>query len=138
GVAAAIAGLAALLPPSCFYSYQFYPEMLGALFLALALRAILLRPPETARGALSLGLLLAFLPWLHQKFLPVWALLTLMAVVRLVDALVTARTLAALVVPQAVSLYLIALYNFGITGSVRPDAVYLAWGPAGVSSSRWG
>jgi hypothetical protein len=44
----------------------------------------------------------------------------------------------ALVVPQMVSLYLIALYNFGITGSVRPDAVYLAWGPAGVNSARWG
>ncbi|HYU41094.1 MAG TPA: hypothetical protein VEQ84_03010, partial [Vicinamibacteria bacterium] len=138
GAAAAIASLAALLPPLLFYSYQFYPEMLGALALALALRAILLRPPESARGALALGLLLAFLPWLHQKFLPVWALLMAMAVVRLVDALVTTRTLMALVVPQAVSLYLTALYNFGITGSVRPDALYLAWGPAGVSSSRWG
>jgi hypothetical protein len=138
GAAAAIAGLTALLPPMLFYSYQFYPEMLGALFLALALRAILLRPLESARGALALGLLLAFLPWLHQKFLPVWALLVAMAVVRLVDALVTARTLTALVMPQAVSLYLIALYNFGITGSVRPDALYLAWGPAGVNSSRWG
>ncbi|HEY8147297.1 MAG TPA: hypothetical protein VIK51_00085, partial [Vicinamibacteria bacterium] len=138
GVAAAIAGLAALLPPLLFYSYQFYPEMLGALALALALRAILLRPPDSARGALALGLLLAFLPWLHQKFLPVWMLLVAMAVVRLVDALVTTRTLMALVVPQAVSLYLTALYNFGITGSVRPDALYLAWGPAGVSSSRWG
>jgi hypothetical protein len=138
GAAAAVAGLAALLPPSLFYSYQFYPEMLGALFLAVALRAILLRLPLTTRGTFALGLLLAFLPWLHQKFLPVWGLLTLMAVVRLVDALVTARALTALVVPQAVSLYLIALYNFGITGSVRPDALYLAWGPAGVNSSRWG
>jgi hypothetical protein len=138
GAAAAIAGLTALLPPMLFYSYQFYPEMLGALFLALALRAVLLRPPESTGGALALGLLLAFLPWLHQKFLPVWALLAAMAVVRLVDALVTARTLMALVVPQVVSLYLIALYNFGITGSVRPDALYLAWGPAGVNSSRWG
>jgi hypothetical protein len=138
GVAAAIAGLAALLPPLVFYSYQFYPEMLGALFLALALRAILLRSPETTGGALALGLLLAFLPWLHQKFLPVWALLAMMAVVRLVDALVTTRALMALVLPQVVSLYLIALYNFAITGSIRPDAVYLAWGPGGVNSSRWG
>ena len=138
GAAAAIAGLAALLPPLLFYSYQFYPEMLGALALALALRAILLRPPESARGALVLGLLLAFLPWLHQKFLPVWALLVAMAVVRAVDALVTTRTLAALVLPQLVSAYLLALYNFGITGSVRPDALYLAWGPGGVSSARWG
>ena len=37
---------------------------------------------------------------------------------------------AALLVPQAVSLYLFALYNFAITGSVRPDALFLAWGPA--------
>jgi len=37
-----------------------------------------------------------------------------------------------------VSVYLLALYNFGITGSVRPDALYLAWGPGGVSSARWG
>src|SRR5262249_27581163 len=28
--------------------------------------------------------------------------------------------------------------NFAITGSVRPDALYLAWGPAGVTSARWG
>jgi len=138
GVAAAIAGLTALLPPSCFYSYQFYPEMLGALFLAVALRAILLRPPTSARGAFALGVLLAFLPWLHQKFLPVWALLALMAVVRLVDSLVTTRELMAFVLPQVVSLYLTALYNFAVTGSVRPDALYLAWGPAGVNSSRWG
>jgi len=138
GMAAAIAGLTALLPPSCFYSYQFYPEMLGALFLAVALRAILLRQPTSARGAFALGLLLAFLPWLHQKFLPVWALLALIAVVRLVDALVTTRELMAFVLPQVVSLYLTALYNFAVTGSVRPDALYLAWGPAGVNSSRWG
>ena len=138
GMAAAIAGLTALLPPSCFYSYQFYPEMLGALFLAVALRAILLRQPTSARGAFALGLLLAFLPWLHQKFLPVWALLAMIAVVRLVDALVTTRELMAFVLPQVVSLYLTALYNFAVTGSVRPDALYLAWGPAGVNSSRWG
>ena len=36
------------------------------------------------------------------------------------------------------SAWLFALYNFGITGSVRPDALFLAWGPAGVSSARWG
>jgi hypothetical protein len=138
GAAAAMAGLTALLPPLVFYSYQFYPEMLGALALALALREILLRPAPSAGGAFVLGLLLAFLPWLHQKFLPVWVLLVGMAVVRMVDELVTARTLMALLAPQAVSLFLIALYNFGITGSVRPDALYLAWGPAGVSSARWG
>jgi hypothetical protein len=66
--------------------------MLGALFLAVALRAILLRQPRARAARSPCGLLLAFLPWLHQKFLPVWALLALIAVVRLVDALVTTRS----------------------------------------------
>jgi hypothetical protein len=136
--AAALAGLAALLPPLLFYSYQFYPEMLGALWLAVALRAILVRPGDGPLSALLLGLLLAFLPWLHQKFLPLWVVLVATAVVRAVDALVTLRTLLALLAPQVVSAYLFALYNFGITGSLRPDALFLAWGPGGVSSSRWG
>jgi hypothetical protein len=139
GGAALVAGLTALLPPFLFYSYQFYPEMLGALVLAVALRAILLRPWDDRVGrALGLGLLLAFLPWLHQKFLPVWGVLVVMALVRAVDALVTLRTLCALLVPQALSAWLVALYNFGIAGSVRPDALFLAWGPGGVSSTRWG
>jgi hypothetical protein len=37
-----------------------------------------------------------------------------------------------------VSLYFTALYNFAITGSVRPDALFLAWGPRGVSGARIG
>jgi hypothetical protein len=45
---------------------------------------------------------------------------------------------AGLVVPTLVSLYLTALYNFAITGSVRPDALFLAWGPGGVTSARVG
>lgn len=43
-----------------------------------------------------------------------------------------------LVVPTLVGLYLTALYNFAITGSVRPDALFLAWGPGGVTSARVG
>jgi hypothetical protein len=41
-------------------------------------------------------------------------------------------------VPTALGLYLTALYNFAITGSVRPDALFLAWGPGGVTSARVG
>jgi hypothetical protein len=138
GLAAAIAGGAALLPPFVFYSFQFYPEMLGALVLTAALRALLFGRPATARRAAALGLALASLPWLHQKFLPVWLALAAWSLVRAVSDLVPFRTVLALVLPQAVSLYLTALYNFAITGSVRPDALFLAWGPGGVSSARVG
>jgi hypothetical protein len=145
GLAAALSFFFALVPPFLFYFHQFYPEMLGALVLAIAFRVVALRPERIRLHAVRFGTLVAVLPWLHQKFLPVWGVL-------LVTALVvgwqspTARELdrsgwkwaARLLAPNAVSLYLTALYNFAITGSVRPDALFLAWGPSGVTSARLG
>lgn len=138
GLSALLAGGLAFTPPFLFYFFQFYPEMPGALLMTLALRTLLFARRWTSRTTLGLGLVLAALPWLHQKFLPVWGVLTLMAVVRAVDELVDLRALLALVLPQAATLYLFALYNFAITGSVRPDALFLAWGPGGVTSERIG
>jgi hypothetical protein len=138
GLAAALAAGLALTPPFLFYFFQFYPEMPGALALALAVRALVFRRWWTARTAASMGLLLAFLPWLHQKFLPVWAVLAVMALVKAVDEMAPLRDMLLLLAPQFVSAALFALYNFAITGSARPDALYLAWGPGGVSSARMG
>ncbi len=138
GLSAVIAGGMGLAPPFVFYSYQFYPEMLGALGLTLALRLLLFRAWWTQGTTWWLGLVLATLPWLHQKFLPVWGVLLLWAMVRAVSQMVTLPALLGLLLPQAVTLYLIALYNFAITGSVRPDALFLAWGPAGVTTARLG
>ena len=138
GLAAALAAAFALTPPFLFYFFQFYPEMLGALALALALRAILFRHWWKTSTAAWMGLLLAFLPWLHQKFLPVWVVLVVMALLKAVDEMVPLRALLWLVVPPAASAYFFALYNFAVTGSARPDALYLAWGPGGVSSARVG
>lgn len=138
GLAAALAGVSALSPPFLFYFYQFYPEMPGALLLALALRLLIFAPRWTARTTVPLGLILAALPWLHQKFLPVWGVLVLMALVKAVERLVSLRAFLALLLPQVADLFLTALYNFAITGSVRPDALFLAWGPGGVSSVRIG
>ncbi|HVR71830.1 MAG TPA: hypothetical protein VMT87_13395 [Vicinamibacteria bacterium] len=135
GLAALAAAVAAFVPPALFYAYQFYPEMLAAGATAVALRALALGRWWSTRTCLGVGLLLAGLPWLHQKFLPLWAAFTLVAILRAVHDLVPGRGLAALLFPQAVSLYLTALYNFAITGSVRPDAVFQAWG-FGVSASR--
>jgi len=137
GLSAVACGLAALLPPFLFYFYQFYPEMLGALVLTLIFHRLAFSSWSTG-SLLVQGLLIASLPWLHQKFLPVWAVLTLQAAVMAVERLVTLRALLALLVPQAVTVYLTALYNFAITGSVRPDALFLAWGPGGVTGARLG
>ncbi len=67
-------------PPFVFFYYQFYPEMHGALALALLFRALALGGPWRGVSGWGLGLVLAFLPWLHQKFLPVWGILILTAV----------------------------------------------------------
>jgi hypothetical protein len=134
-LAALAAAAAAFVPPALFYSYQFYPEMLAAGAMAVGLRALALGRWWSTRTCLGVGLLLASVPWLHQKFLPLWAALTLLALARAVHDLVSLRGLAALVLPQTASLYLTALYNFAITGSARPDAVFQAWG-FGVSPSR--
>jgi hypothetical protein len=68
----------------------------------------------------------------------VWLLLAVIAVGRAVGQMVTLRQLAALVGPQVLSGALFLLYNFAITGSARPDALFLAWGPGGVSTARMG
>jgi hypothetical protein len=138
GLAALLATGAALAPPFVFYSYQFYPELPGALLLVAIFRIVLLDRRWSARALGRLGLLLAVLPWLHQKFVPLWLLLTAMVVVMAVERLVRLGELIALVVPQLAVAWLFALYNFAITGSVRPDALYLAWGPGGVSGARVG
>jgi hypothetical protein len=142
GLAAALAFAFALLPPFLFYFFEFYPEMLGALVLAAAFRTIALCRGDLRRRPWPLAWLLATLPWLHQKFLPVWLVLTATAAFlawrdRARGEALT-RPLVALFVPQAISLCLFALYSFAITGSVRPDALFLAWGPGGVTSARVG
>ncbi len=146
GLAAALAFGFALVPPFLFYFFQFYPEMLGALVMGLAFRTLALRPEGLRRRPWLFGTLLATLPWLHQKFLPVW--LALVATSLFVGSRPSSPGpagsrrpwgwAAGLVVPTLAGLYLTALYNFAITGSVRPDALFLAWGPGGVTSARVG
>lgn len=141
GLAAALAFGFALAPPFLFYFYQFYPEMLGALVLALAFRTLALRPDGLVAHPARLGLLISTLPWLHQKFLPVWLVLAATALVvgwRASEAKSRRRLSAGVLLPSVVSAFAFALYNFAITGSVRPDALFLAWGPGGVTSARVG
>jgi hypothetical protein len=140
GLAAAVAAGFSFLPPFYFYAYQFYPEMLGALALVFLFRPLLDSTVWRTGRALPFGLLLATLPWLHQKFLPVWAVLSIWAAVRCVRERTSRRALLMLALPQLASGALFALYNFSITGSIRPDALFLAWGPAGVrgTSTVWG
>lgn len=136
--AALASGAFALLPPQLFYSFQFYPEVPAALIMALVLRHLLFAPGFTARACAALGVGLAALPWLHQKYLPLWGALGLWALVRAVGTRAPPRALAALGLPQVLTLAFIALYNFSLTGSVRPDALFRALGREGVSVTHVG
>jgi hypothetical protein len=157
GLAATLAFAFALLPPFLFYSFQFYPEMPGAIVLTVAFLVLALRPDRLEVHPGLMGLLLATLPWLHQKFIPVWLVLVVTALVVMGNRwrprgaprarrwrdlgawlVLHRRWLLVFLLPQAASLYLTALYNFAITGSVRPDALFLAWGPGGVTTARVG
>jgi hypothetical protein len=138
GLAAALAFGFAMVPPFLFYFFQFYPEMVGALVMAVAFRTLALRPEGLGRRPWLFGFMLATLPWLHQKFLPVWLVLVATAFFVGWRTRPAWRWAAGLLVPTLVGLYLTALYNFAITGSVRPDALFLAWGPGGVTSARVG
>ncbi len=138
GLAATLTAFFAFTPPFIFYFFQFYPEMPGALLLAFCLWRLYLRQSFGFWASLQLGLVLASLPWLHQKFLPVWAVLTAVALYKLVDRLVDLRTLLALAIPQLATLYFTALYNFAIAGSARPDALFRAWGPGGITTAHFG
>jgi hypothetical protein len=138
GLAAAVAAGFALTPPFLFYFFQFYPEMVGALLLALVLRSLAFEKSWTARTGVILALELLALPWLHQKFLPVWGVLTLTALAVLAKRRAPRGAFVALLVPQAVGAFFTGLYNFAITGSARPDALFLAWGPAGITTARLG
>jgi hypothetical protein len=167
GLAAALGFGFALVPPFLFYFFQFYPEMPGALVLTIACAMLVRRPDDEGGSALPrpepllrhpwlFGGLIAILPWLHQKFLPAWAVLVVTACALvcwrlgrgaereveaeavMLDRKRVVRVLLAIAVPQALTLYLTALYSFAVTGSVRPDALFLAWGPGGVTSARVG
>lgn len=132
GLAAVVTGCVALLPPLLFYSFQFYPEIPAALLFVLVLERLLLGTRWDARAGWVLGLLVAALPWLHQKYLPLAVALAAWAFMRLVGQLAPGRALVALLTPLTVSFALFALYNFALTGSLRPDALFRVLGREGV------
>ena len=138
GIAALVTFAGGFAPPFLFFFYQFYPETLGAWAFVVMTRRLLRPDPFKVPESLFYGLLLGSLPFLHQKFLPCWGVLVLIFVYRLVSDLAPLEALVALLAPQVLSFYFTALFNFAITGSARPDALFLAWGPGGVNTARIG
>ena len=132
GVVTALA--MALAVPFLFYTFQIYPELPGGLFLLFAFRKLVLDPAPTGGAVFAGALALAALPWLHQKYSVVSAVLGILAGLSLLRASPGGRSrhhlykLALLGLPLAISAYSIFLYNLALTGSLSPTATFSAAG----------
>ncbi len=80
GVAAWTAGIAGASPPLSIYGTQVYPEIAGALCVAVGLWAV--TGPVSRRSTALAGVCVLALPWLSVKYAPVAAVLAVAAVVR--------------------------------------------------------
>jgi hypothetical protein len=131
GVVVALAVAATV--PVLFYTFQIYPELPGGLFLLFAFRKLVLDPAPTGRGVLAASLALAALPWLHQKYSVVAAVVGIVAALKLMRRTPggTSHHLYKVVLlgaPLLVSAYSIFLFNHALTGSFSPTATFSAAG----------
>jgi hypothetical protein len=111
---AAVALGLALGAPLVYYASQIYPEMAAGLLVTGGVLALV--RTRSWRGALLAGLLLAGLPWLHERFLGVTVVLALAALFRAPAR----QRFAALAVPVALSLLLQAVYYWQLHGIPVP------------------
>jgi hypothetical protein len=108
------------LPVSAF-AYQYYPEVAAGLGVALLARYALLSTDVRARPAAAYGVLTGFLPWLHLRFLP----LTLGAVVAVALTRRGSRwAIAAFLAGLAPPLVALSVFDYHVTGSLMPWALY--------------
>jgi hypothetical protein len=126
GLAWILAATAMLTMPVAAFGFQIYPEALGGLIVAGAFLWLMFREPDTTPLMLAVfwGAAVAFLPWLHVRFilmslvLGAWAVFTLR------------RRRFAFAGGYAVVFAALCLYAYHLTGSFRPDAMYEAEGGA--------
>ncbi len=75
--AALTAGYFSLTPPLIYYSNQIYPDLPAALFLAGALLGLIKAKKKWA--ILATGILVAYLPWFHERFIGLFVVLIVAA-----------------------------------------------------------
>jgi hypothetical protein len=126
GLAWMLAATAMLTMPVAAFGFQIYPEALGGLIVAGVFLWLIFREPDTSSvaWAVSWGAAVAFLPWLHVRFIlmslviAAWAMFTLR------------RRRTAFAAAYAVVFTALCFYAYHLTGSFRPDAMYEAEGGA--------
>ncbi len=110
------------------FIFQVYPELAAALFLLLGLNALFFPFRPKWLNALSLIAGIGYLPWLHQRFIPLAASLYVLFLFQdLVLHRRWKRVLAVSLPLAAVGLGY-AYYFYAITGSPWPWSLYSLWG----------
>ena len=118
------AGAVCLSAPLLVGGQHFYPEVAAAA--AVPWLARWLRPGGPCPGSprvLILGVVAGALPWLHVKFLPLGLTCAVLLALRL-----RPRQRALLALAVALPLAGLLLFQYGVTGLLRPDALYLRFG----------
>jgi hypothetical protein len=110
------------------FMFQVYPELAAALFLLLGLNALFFPFRPKWLNALSLIAGIGYLPWLHQRFIPLAAsLYALFLFQNIVLSRNWKRVLAVSLGLAAIGLGY-AYYFYAITGSPWPWSMYSLWG----------
>jgi len=94
GTGLLVVAVFALSPPLAVYGTQVYPELPAALAVVAAVAALTTPGAPDRAGIVVVGVAVAALPWLAVKYVPVAAVLALLAVWRLLGAGARRRALA--------------------------------------------
>jgi hypothetical protein len=94
GTGLLVVAVFALSPPLAVYGTQIYPELPAALAALAAVAALTAPGPPGRAGVVVVGAAVAALPWLAVKYVPVAAVLALLAVWRLLRGGARRRALA--------------------------------------------
>jgi hypothetical protein len=108
--------------PAIAFSYQFYPEASGGLFIAVAAGYVLNARDSRAWVAFVHGLAAGYLPWMHLRYAALTIVLGVMlALARWTDR---RRLVLAFWIGLAVPLALLCLYTYYVTGSLIPSRMW--------------
>ena len=114
-------------PPLFFYHFHVYTEVTATICITLMLIAVL-STRLTLRWAIAFGLSGALLPWLHTKYLPIWGVLLLAYCWKGFRSKAGWKLFGWALTLSCLGMGLQCLYVFHITGSLLPDALWVARG----------
>jgi len=107
---------------------QIYPETAAGICLFLGLNALIFPFQKTGANRLALIAGIGFLPWLHQRYLPLALSLYILFLVQAWKSQRRWKDILAVSLPLGVIGFGYCAYFYFITGSPMPWSLYSLWG----------